>query len=138
VYLTDVDEVILLVHENKCHFDNAILSRPECQLIAEAIAAFAANTDDSRFCNSPLYQFKIMPGIILNGTSPTFYKIPVSKNLVTAVQDGHYPKQETVVLAHRPAVVPSARRPCSDEGMNPLDNRRLIFSCFEAFKRFVN
>src|SRR6266850_3885298 len=94
--------------------------------------------DLARSRRSPPYQFKIMPGIILNGTSPTFYKIPVSKNLVTAVQDGHYPKQETVVLAHRPAVVPSARRPCSDEGMNPLDNRRLIFSCFEAFKRFVN
>ena len=78
-----------------------------------------------------------MPGIVLNGTSPTFYKLPVSKKLVTAVQWGDY-EQETVVLAHRPAVLPSASRPCSDEGMNPLDNRRLILSCFEAFKRFVN
>jgi len=31
-----------------------------------------------------------------------------------------------------------ARRPCSDEGMDPLDNRRVILSCFEAFKQFVN
>jgi hypothetical protein len=120
---------------------NGILSYPECQLIAEAIAAFAADTnklDLRRSRRSPPCQFKIMPGIILSGASPTFYKIPVSEDLVYAVQTGQYPKQETVVLAHRPAVLPSARRPSSGEGMNPLDNRRVILSCFEAFKQFVN
>ena len=137
--LNDMDEVILLVHEDKWHFDNAILSHPECQLIAEAIAAFAANTNelnDLRSCRSesppPPCQFKVMPGIILNGTSPTFYKIPVSKNLVTAVKCGQYPKQETVVLAHTPDVLPR-----TEESMYPLENRRVILSCFEAFKRFV-
>ena len=89
--LNDMHEVILLVHEDKWHFDNAIHSHPECQLIAEAIAAFATNTNDSvpaRPCRSPPYQSKIIPGIILNGTSPTFYKVPVSKDLASAVQGG--------------------------------------------------
>jgi len=137
--LNDKDEVILLVHEHKSHFDNAFLFDPEAQLIAKAIAAFAEIRYWERSCPSPRRQFKIIPGIIFLGTSPTFYKIPISDSLVTAVERGQYPKQETVILAHRPAVLPSASayRYCY-RGMIPLDIRRVILSCFEAFKRFVN
>ena len=136
--LNDKDEVILLVHEHKSHFDNPIPLDPEAQLIAEAIAAFAEIKDWERSCPSRR-QSKIILGIILHGTSPTFYKSPVSDNLVTAVERGQYPKQETVILAHRPAVLPSASTyGYCYRAMTTLDVRREILSCFEAFKRFVN
>jgi hypothetical protein len=137
--LNDKDEVILLVHENKLHLDHAILTDPEAQFIAGAIAAFAENRYKRERSHSSLCQFKTMPGIILHGTSPTFYKIPLSDDLVTAVERGQYPKQETVILTHRPDVLPRARahRQCY-EGMKPLNNRRVILSCFEAFKQIVN
>ena len=140
--LNDNDEVILLVHEHKSHFDPEIAdpAAQPAQLIAGAIAAFAEiRYKLERTCHSPSRQFKIMPGIILRETSPTFYKIPISEDLVTAVERGQYPTQETVVLAHTPAVPPSDSWDEPElDGMDPLDNRRVILSCFEAFKQFVN
>jgi hypothetical protein len=76
-----------------------------------------------------------MPGIVMNGIMPTFYKIPITAELVTAVEPGkepgENPEQETVVYAYLPEV------PRPEEGMRPLDNRYIILSCFEAFKQFL-
>ena len=66
---------------------------------------------------------------------PIFYKIPVTTALVRAVQLGEYPTQETIVFAHLPPVPRPARR--YSEGMKPLDNRRVVMSCYEAFKQFL-
>jgi len=77
-----------------------------------------------------------MPGIIMVGTSPTFVKIPITADLVQCVQRGEYPATPTVVLAHKPDISepdPSVR----NEGMKPLDGRRVILQCYEAFKKFV-
>lgn len=76
-----------------------------------------------------------MPGIVLVGTTPTLYKIPVTADLVRSVRHGTYPAEPTVVTMHVPAVPRPARR--YSEGMKPLDNRRAILSCYEAFKRIV-
>ena len=69
------------------------------------------------------------------GTSPTFYKVPVTTELEYAIRHGLYPDNPTQVLKHEP-VVP---RPDSrwSEGMRPLDARREIFRCYEAFKAVV-
>jgi len=64
---------------------------------------------------------------------PTFYKINISMELATAVSQGVYPESPTIVYAH----VPDVPGPLT-EGMRPLDNRRVILSCFEAFKKFIN
>jgi len=64
-----------------------------------------------------------------------FYRIPVTSDLVRAVQLGEYPAQETVVYAHLPPVPRPAHR-CS-EGMVPLDNRKIVLSCYGAFRRFL-
>jgi hypothetical protein len=77
-----------------------------------------------------------MPGIILVGSSPTFYKIPVTKKLAQVVALGSFPATPTVVHAHLPAVPRPARR--LSEGIKPLDNRRHIFACYEVFRQFVN
>ena len=65
------------------------------------------------------------------GTTPTFYKIPVAKELVYNDRHGTYPPQSThVSVCYPPVPRPNRRR---SEGMKPLDNRREILRCYEAF-----
>ncbi|KAI0285415.1 hypothetical protein BGY98DRAFT_945822 [Russula aff. rugulosa BPL654] len=80
-----------------------------------------------RLGTNPLIS-KVMPGIVMDGTMPTFYKIPITPELVTAVESGECPEQETIVYAYRPEV------PRPEEGMKPLDNRHIILPCFESFQ----
>jgi len=134
VCIINQNEILLLVQEDKQHMD---LSDPEPQLIAEAIAAFAANNRTrQRSLNQPPLDSKIMAGITMNGTAPIFYKIKVTAALVTSIGGGAYPQVATTVYAH----IPNIPRPkCHwSEGMKPLDNRQVILSCYEAFKQFVN
>jgi hypothetical protein len=125
---------LLLVQEDKRHLEP---TDPEPQLIAEAIAAFATNNQarEQTLGRAPLPS-KVMAGITMVGTSPTFYKIKVTQELVTAIGQGAYPQMVTIVYAHVPAIPRPNRR--WNEGMKPLDNRQIILSCYEAFKKFVN
>ncbi|KAJ3559874.1 hypothetical protein NP233_g11154 [Leucocoprinus birnbaumii] len=108
VCIMDASDILLLVQEDKRHLDG---SDPEPQLIAEAIAAFYNNNNTRvRALGLPTLQNKIFPGITMKGTMPTFYKIPITAELVRAVQLGEYPVQETVVYAHLPPVPRPARR----------------------------
>jgi hypothetical protein len=105
--------------------------------MADAITAFQANnTRRARVLGEEVIDAKVMPGITLVGSSPTFYKIPVTKQLSQAVELGQFPVTQTIVYAHLPAVSCPARR--LSEGMKPLDNRRHILACYEAFRQFVN
>ena len=76
-----------------------------------------------------------MPGIVMVGTSPAFFKIPVTQTLSTHIRHGTYPPEETRVTYRYPPVPRPGRR--HYEGMKPLDNRREIFKCYEAFKAIV-
>lgn len=69
------------------------------------------------------------------GTMPTFFKIPVTQSLATHIAFGACPPAETVVNYCYPPVPRSARR--RSEGMKPLDNRREVLRCLEAFKAIV-
>ena len=103
---------------------------PEPRLISDTISAFQ-NDNLMRveiLGTTPLVS-KVMPGIVMDGTMPTFYKIPVTPELVRVVEFGEQPEQATVVYAYRPEV------PRPEEGMRPLDNRYIILSCFSAFKQ---
>ncbi|KAN0080323.1 hypothetical protein V8E55_009889 [Tylopilus felleus] len=134
VCIIDQNEISLLVQEDKRHMDN---SDPEPQLIAQAIAAFAANNQTrQQTLNQPPLDSKIMAGITMKGTAPIFYKIGVTAALVTSVGGGVYPQAVTTVYAHVPNIPRPNRR--WSEGMKPLDNRQVILSCYEAFKQFVN
>ena len=134
VCVVDEDDILLLVQEDKRHKER---KDPEPQLIVEAIAAFQANnTRRTRVLGQETIDTKVMPGITLVGSSPTFYKIPVTKELANSVALGRFPLTETVVYAHLPTVPRPARR--LSEDMKPLDNRRHILACYEAFKQFMN
>ncbi|KAJ6590176.1 hypothetical protein DFH09DRAFT_976764 [Mycena vulgaris] len=71
----------------------------------------------------------------MSGTAPTFYKIPISSELVTAISRAQYPPNATVVSKLVPPV-PNLHR-YLNEGMVPLENRRVIFQCLAAFKQFM-
>lgn len=134
VCIVDSDDILLLVQEDKRHKES---KDPQAQLVAETIAAFQANNSRRTFIlgQNPL-SAKVIPGIILKGSSPTFYKVPVTAELSQAVVLGQYPDKPTIVYAHLPVIPRPARR--LSEGMKPLDNRASILACYEAFKRFLN
>ena len=118
--------LVVKVHTHSRGFD------PEPRLISDAIAAFHNNNimRVKRLGTNPVAS-QILPGIVMDGTMPTFYKIPITNELVRAVESGEKPELETVVHVY----VPEVPRP--EEGMKPLDNRVTILSCFEAFKQFL-
>ncbi|KAF9487797.1 hypothetical protein BDN71DRAFT_578874 [Pleurotus eryngii] len=127
-----VNDVILLVQEDKRFYSGA---DADAQLIAEAIAAFQSNNVRRRRAGLEELDSKIIPGIIMVGTAPSFFKIPVTEQLSECVAQGQYPPTPTIVTGHVPDLPRPNRR--FSEGMKPLDNRRVILQCYEAFKQFV-
>jgi hypothetical protein len=69
------------------------------------------------------------------GTSPSFFKIPVTEELTQCVELGQFPTTPTIVTGHLPDIPRPKLR--FSEGMRPLDNRRVILQCYEAFKKVV-
>ncbi|CAA7262426.1 unnamed protein product [Cyclocybe aegerita] len=122
----DTNDVVLAVKEDRREVNS------HAQLIAQAIAAFQNNNArrraGARFVN---------PGILLHGTSPTFFKIPITLALSRCVELGQHPPTSapTIVTAHVPDVPRPHRR--FSEGMKPLDSRRVILECYDAFKKYV-
>jgi hypothetical protein len=76
-----------------------------------------------------------MPGFVLVGSSPTFFKMPITEDLAQCVESGKFPLDKTTVTGHIPVIPCPSRRLI--EGMVPLDNRRAILKCYESFKKFV-
>lgn len=125
------NNVLLLVREGR-GLELSDQINAGVQLVAAAVAAFNENNAQRKALGRPALADKVIPGIVMVGTLPTFFKIPVTKSLSNHIRDGTYPLQETVVTFCNPPV-PRQR----SEGMEPLDNRREIFRSYEAFKAIV-
>jgi hypothetical protein len=65
------------------------------------------------------------------GTSPVFFKIPVTKTLSAHIFQGTYLPEETKVIYCYPLAH------LHSEGVKPLDNRRETLRHNEAFKSIV-
>ncbi|KIL62602.1 hypothetical protein M378DRAFT_80878 [Amanita muscaria Koide BX008] len=125
IAILDDAEYSLMVQEDK---RTTVTDEPKPRLIAEAIAAFVEN---NRLRVPPLPQ-KTFPAITMVGPCPIFYKIPVTQALVDALITAQYPPQPTIVQRLVPPVPdPSSYR---RHGMNPLENRRIVFQCLEAMR----
>jgi len=107
----------------------------QAQLVAGAVAAFRKNNLHRVAIGlSPMVE-EVIPGIVMVGTSPIFFKTPVTEALSTHIQHGTYPPEETcVTFCYPPILRPDQWRV---EGMQPLDNRYEILKCYEAFKLIV-
>ncbi|KAK7006668.1 hypothetical protein R3P38DRAFT_2728232 [Favolaschia claudopus] len=132
IVVMDGEKYILLVQEDKRHLS---ADEAEPQLIAEAVAAFAANNRRRKALGLPSIASQVFAGIVMLGTAPTFYKIPISTELATAIGRAQYPTQVTFVSKLVPPV-PNLANYIS-EGMVPLENRRIVFQCLTAFKQFL-
>ncbi|KAL0948784.1 hypothetical protein HGRIS_008914 [Hohenbuehelia grisea] len=75
------------------------------------------------------------PGIILVGSTPAFYKITVTRELMTALATAQYPEVPTVVEKFLPPV----EDPLAfyQSGMRKLNDRAVVFQCLQAFKQIV-
>jgi len=147
------NNILLLVQEDKRFGATEATAEAEAQLIAGAVATFSYNNATRVSAGLPKHVSKvrlrgprclrqmttflerIIPGIVMAGTSPTFYKIPVTTDLEYAVINGLYPENPTQVSKYQPAVPRPSRR--WSEGMRPLDARREVIQCYEAFKVVV-
>jgi hypothetical protein len=124
----------LLVQEVKRYRDgNFVIMNPETQLIADAIAAFQFQNCRQSAVGLPTVDSAVIPGITMDGTIPTFYKIDLTKTLVDAVGFGHYPAQTTTV--HK--LIPPDQTPQEGLGIRHLNSRAVTLSCFEALKQFL-
>ncbi|TFY50472.1 hypothetical protein EVG20_g11498 [Dentipellis fragilis] len=148
------NDVRLLVQEDE-RFDIEHMWELEPQLIASAIAAFELTnrerewrgeaTVDSGVCPSfpsrrarrarraaPLTVTQVIPGIILFGSRPSFFKIPVTSSLWCSVREGTYPTETTTVSMHVPILPNPSHR--DRKAMKAIENRGPILRTFEAFK----
>ncbi|KAK0468691.1 hypothetical protein IW261DRAFT_1553811 [Armillaria novae-zelandiae] len=105
------NDILLLVQEDK--------SNARAQLVTGAVAAFNENNAQRDALGLPPLPEKVMPGIAMVGTSPAFFKIPITHTLSTHIRHGTYPPEETRVIYCYPPVPHPARR--RNEGMKPLD-----------------
>ncbi|KAH9025235.1 hypothetical protein EDB85DRAFT_2092967 [Lactarius pseudohatsudake] len=127
---------LLLVQENK-RFRPGNQAAPQAQLIAEAIAAFTHNNHLLENAGLETLEEHMFPAITLVGTTPAFYRIPVTSDLCRDVNDGVYP-DITNVFAHAPlSHLPGDPIEHYNEGMKPLESRDAILHCYEAFREFV-
>jgi hypothetical protein len=124
-------ETLLVMQEDKSHLAGM---DPE-PLIAEAIATYQYNNMWLKRIGLPTIQVKMIPGIVMVGSTPTFHKILITQDLVFAVQIGQYPEKPTIVHKLIPPVADLNQ--LFQDGMRPLNNGDIILRCFEAFKRFV-
>ncbi|KAJ7167513.1 hypothetical protein C8R46DRAFT_1269476 [Mycena filopes] len=70
----------------------------ESHAIAEAIAAFQFNNRKRESRGIKPLPFMMIPCIIMSGTRPTFYLVPVTLELSTAVAKAQYPASKTTVV----------------------------------------
>jgi hypothetical protein len=130
VCVMDSDSILLVVQQYKR--DGSSVRLPEAQLLAEAIAAFDYNNQLRRRTSQDPVQDRMIPGIIMRGNLPIFYKFNITQDFVDCVRLGRRPAAVTKVFRHVP-VYPDG----FDFGMFPSRNRRVALECLEAFRTFV-
>ncbi|CAO3653501.1 unnamed protein product [Cunninghamella echinulata] len=122
------DQRLLLIQENKSYNVGLAGKLPEPQMIAQVIAALQFTPSS----NVPLQQ-QFFPAIIMLGTQPTFYLIPVHQELFQAVRTGSRPTITTEVrkytILNSNQITPAA--------MLEPNRCREIAACYTAFREFT-
>jgi hypothetical protein len=118
-------------------------SRTATYTVAQVFAAIQDRNRRLSATGLPLVNATVLPGILMIGSAPFFYKIHVTRTLAGAVpvERGQYPAHTTFVQRFKltPPLAPPVQnqRNIYEDGMLPLENRYTILSCYEAFRRFV-
>jgi len=120
--------ILLILQEDKTIFNP---SDPEPQVVAEAIAAYQYNNQKRQRMDLPALSTMTVPCITMIGTRPTFYLVPVTKELSDAVITGQWPKAATEVVK---CVTVAGHNRRLSEGMETPEYRRVAFQRMIAFK----
>jgi len=120
--------VLLVVDQ---HRSSITLGDAKTRLIAKAVAAYQYNAELREKYRLPVPKNQYIPGILMDGATPTFLKIPVTHELASAVKRGEYPSNHTTVFEHNP------RAPDGDESIEARENRTHFLRSFHAFKQLV-
>jgi hypothetical protein len=83
--------------ESESESNTTIVTDPHAQAVAAAIAAYQFNARTRENLGLEPLERMVIPCINMAGTQPTFYLVPVTAHLSTAVATGQYPARETVV-----------------------------------------
>jgi hypothetical protein len=124
VTLVGPSDLILLLGENKTPFNTR---QPEPQLIAEAIATYQYNNQVPQEQHLRKLHSMTFPAIVMHGTRPSFYRIPVTRDLNLAVRLGKYPKTTTHVAR-------CDTTPGPTPGMKLATVRKQVFQQFVSFR----
>jgi hypothetical protein len=104
--------------------------------VAKVLAAFYADNLDRTTAGIPPILSQRYIGIVMVGTGPHFYKVTVTQALVDAVALSQFPAEETLVQRFIPPV-PNTDSSSLHEGMRSLENRHVLFQCYEALKTLL-
>ncbi|KAF9522385.1 hypothetical protein CPB83DRAFT_115160 [Crepidotus variabilis] len=119
----------LMVREDK---RSTVVGEPIPPLIAASTAAFVENI---RLRRPPLAQ-QTIPAITIVGQRPIFYKVPVTQALVSALITAEYSAEPTVTQSLVPPVLDEEAY-YMIHGMNPLEDRRIVFQCLETMRKLL-
>jgi hypothetical protein len=129
VCLVHLNSMILLVVQDRPSFNG---SSPECQVIADAVAAFQYNNHKLMDIGREPLDKMVIPCITMVGTRPCFYKVPVTKQLSDSIITGQYPHQPTFVTLCSPPPIGHA-----SNSMQIPAYRRTALQYYDAFRELV-
>lgn len=121
--------MLLLVQANKT---SANPSDPEAQMVAEAIAAFQFNNEVRKLEGLPELDAMTIPSMIMVGTQPAFYFVPVTKQLSNAVAFGDRPEAVTIIKSCHP---PRSSFPEAKAGLENVNYRQTALQYYVSFGR---
>ncbi|KAG6827106.1 hypothetical protein H0H92_013177 [Tricholoma furcatifolium] len=106
-------------------------SNADAVVIAQALAAFAFNNAMRFVYRLAHLPIMIIPCILINGTRPTFYLVPITEELSTAVVAGKYPMTPTEVWRYH---IPVTDDMLPEVDLKDVKYRQLAFRCLLMFK----
>ncbi|KAJ3329570.1 hypothetical protein HDU76_007616 [Blyttiomyces sp. JEL0837] len=104
------------------------LNRAEAQLAAGAIAAFQHNNRIRRDTRKTLIEAATIPGILVQGTCPTFCLFNISEKLCNHVETGTEPEFDTQIQKY----IVTSKMVNRRHMLLHVDEREHVFKCFEA------
>ncbi|CAO3653495.1 unnamed protein product [Cunninghamella echinulata] len=145
------EKYVKLVQENRCLFYSHSVffaygdekktdkkeEKEEIKCIADTIAAFQNNFTlygCHKESNPFLPSQWVLPGIVMFGTRLRFLLIPMTGDLLRAVEKGKSPQKETIVKEY---IIPSPTPFFTGREIKFRDQRLHIAACYKAFRKFA-
>lgn len=132
VCVVDLHQIMLLTTQDRQRDEQGTHAKAVPQLVGQCVSAFVWNNEIRLAAGLPKQEALLIPGIILKGTTPEFYLLEVTGELVIPIGMNAHPELPVKLLS---LSVDYPDGPVA--GMCSLRNRRNALIYFEAFKCLV-